>query len=199
MASHILTSVPHITHTPNQGTPALRGYCSPLQKHKKNTSVPGRKNMSAAVAADPPNESTRHEGADDVHVVEGGGKGVTVIKPALVFKTGGGDVFDVPAATAKAINDFEVLRGYKREGTRKRSFMYSLGVYVEPVEKAGQEYKHKYSCMADAMCRRNKHISPCKDGDRSNVNTHHRLKHKLCERDGKGRIEDGSKQARCWS
>ena len=51
---------------------------------------------------------------------------------------------------------------------------------VEPVEKEGQEHKHKYFCMADATCRRNKHIVPCKDGDRSNVNTHHRLKHKLC-------------------
>ena len=91
--------------------------------------------MSAAAAADPPNESTRQEGVDEVQVVEGGGKGVAVFKPALVFKTGGGEVSDVPVATAKSVDDFEMPRGYKKVGTTERLLTYSLGVYVEPVEK----------------------------------------------------------------
>ena len=75
--------------------------------------------MSAAVAADPPNESTRHEGADDVHVVEGGGKGVTVIKPALVFKTSGGEVFDVPAATAKPLMTSRCCAAIRKKGPER--------------------------------------------------------------------------------
>ena len=33
--------------------------------------------------------------------------------------------------------------------------------------------------MADPSCRKNKTTVPCKKGDRSNVNTHHKSKHRL--------------------
>ena len=111
-------------------------------------------------AADPLNESTGQEDEAEPQVVEGGGKGVAVIKPALVFNTGEGGVFDVPKATVKAVDDFEVPRGYKREGTRERSFMYSLGVYVVPVKEGGKQNKHKYSCLADTTCRRKNCVVP---------------------------------------
>ena len=135
---------------------------------------------AAAAAADPLNESTGQEDAAEPQVVEGGGKGVAVIKPALVSNTGGGDVFDVPKATVKAVDDFEVPRGYKREGTRESSFMYSLGVYVVPVKEGDKQNKHKYFCLTDTTCRRKNCVVLCRDGDHSNVNTHHKVKHRLC-------------------
>ena len=34
-----------------------------------------------------------------------------------------------------------------------------------------EDDKHKYFCLADPTCRKNKTTDPCKKGDRSNVNT----------------------------
>ena len=56
-------------------------------------------------------------------------------------------MFDVPKATVKAVDDCEVPRGYKREGTRERSFMYSLGVYVVPVKEGDNLFKPNRSRM----------------------------------------------------
>ena len=67
--------------------------------------------------------------------------------------------------------------GYRREGCRERSFMSSLGVYVVPLEE--EDHKHKCLCLADPSCRKNKTTVPRKKGDRSNVNTNHKSKHRL--------------------
>ena len=55
--------------------------------------------------------------------------------------------------------------------------MYSLGVYVVPL--AGEDHKHKYFCMADPSCRKNKAAVPRKKDDRRTVSTHHKSKHLL--------------------
>ena len=52
--------------------------------------------------------------------------------------------------------------------------MYSLGAYAVPSEE--EDDKHKYFCLADPTCRETKTTVPCKKGDRSNVNTHHKTK-----------------------
>ena len=81
------------------------------------------------------------------------------------------------ADIVQAVDHFTVPDGYRR-GSRERSFRYSLGVYVVPLEE--EDDKHKYFCLADPTCRKNKTTVPCKKGDRSNVNTHHRSKNIPC-------------------
>ena len=80
----------------------------------------------------------------------------------------------MPADIVQAVDDFTVPDGYWREGSRERPFMYSLGAYVVPLEE--EDDKHKCFCLADPTCLKNKTTVPCKKGDRSNVNTHHRSK-----------------------
>ena len=78
------------------------------------------------------------EPAPEPEVIEvAPGKTVAVITPKLVYKILGDtqQVYDVPAETAKAVDDFVVPRGYRREGAREASFMYSLGVYCVPADK----------------------------------------------------------------
>ena len=100
-------------------------------------------------------------------------KAVLVITPALVYDMKG-DVYALPADIVQAADHFTVPDGYRREGSRKRSFMYSLGVCVVPLEE--EDDQHKCFCLADPTCRKNKTTIPCKKGDRSNVNTHHKSK-----------------------
>ena len=103
-------------------------------------------------------------------------KAVLVITPALVYNMKG-EVYELPADIVQAVDDFKVPDGYRREGCRERSFMYSLGVEVVPL--AEDYHKHKYFCMADHSCRKNKTTVPCKKGDGRNVNTHHKSKNRL--------------------
>lgn len=113
--------------------------------------------------------------SQEVQLVEGGkGKSVPIIQPAVVF-TKLGDVFEVEQKIADAVDEFIVPAGCRRKGSREQSFMYSLGVYVEQDEGID----HKYFCMACAQCRASKRVVPCKNGDRSNVNTHLKTKHAL--------------------
>ena len=62
--------------------------------------------------------------------------------------------------------------GYRREDSPERSFMYSLRIYVVPLKE--EDGNHKYVCLVDPTCRNNKTTVPCKKGDLSNVNTHHK-------------------------
>ena len=55
--------------------------------------------------------------------------------------------------------------------------MYSLGVYVKPVDP--NDGGHKYFCMVSSSCRTKKTVLPSKNDDRSNVNSHHKKHHKL--------------------
>eukprot|EP00752_Nemacystus_decipiens_P010971 g9750.t1 len=112
---------------------------------------------------------------------DGGGTAhdAPVIDPALVYNRQG-EVVEVDADVVKAVDGFAVPDGYVRKGARDGSFMYSLGAYIEAVE--GES--HKYFCLASGACRRSRKVIPCKRGDRSNVNTHHRSAHGLQGRTG---------------
>ena len=52
-------------------------------------------------------------------------KAVLVIAPALVYDMKG-EAYALPANIVKAVNQFTVSDGYRREGSREQSFMYSL-------------------------------------------------------------------------
>ena len=54
-----------------------------------------------------------------------GNKAVRVITPALVYDMKG-DVYALPADIVQAVDHFTVPDGYRREGSREQSFMYSL-------------------------------------------------------------------------
>ena len=103
------------------------------------------------------------------------GKAVLVITLELVYMKR--EVHELPVDIVQAVDHFTVPAGYRREGSRERSFMQSLGVYV--VQLGEEDDKHKYFCLADPTCRINKTTVPCKKGDLSNVNTHHKSR-KLC-------------------
>ena len=79
-----------------------------------------------------------------------------VITPAPVYVKG--EVYVLPADIVQAVDDFKVPDGYRREGSRERSFMYPLGLYVVPL--AEEDHKHKYFCMADPACRKNNTTVP---------------------------------------
>ena len=100
-------------------------------------------------------------------------KAVLVITPTLVYDMKG-EVYALLADIVLAVDHFTVPDGYKTEGSCERSFMYSLGDYVVALEE--EDGEHKYFCLADATCRKNKTTVPCKKGDRSNVNTHRKGK-----------------------
>ena len=80
-------------------------------------------------------------------------KSVLAITPVLVYDMEG-EVYVLPADIVQVGDDFKVPDGYRREGSGERSFMYSLGVYVVPL--AEEDHKHKYFCMADPACPKNK-------------------------------------------
>ena len=100
-------------------------------------------------------------------------KAVLVATPALAYELKG-EVYALPADIAHAVDHIAAPDGYSREGSRERSFMYSLGIYVVPSEE--EDDKPMYFCLADPTCRKNKATVPCKKGDRGNVNTHHKSK-----------------------
>ena len=102
-------------------------------------------------------------------------KAVLVITPALVYDMQG-EVYVSPADIVQAVDDVKVPDGYRRDGSRERSFMYSPELYVVP--SAEEDHKHKYFCMADLACRKTRRRFPDK-GDRSNVNTRHISKRRL--------------------
>ena len=95
-------------------------------------------------------------------------------EPALGYDSKG--IVDLPAETIKAVDNLVVPNGYRREGAREWSVMYSLRVYTIPTDTSDE--RHKYFCLPSANCRRNKAF-PCKGGDHSNGNTHHKNRHKL--------------------
>ena len=76
-------------------------------------------------------------------------KRVREIKPALANYSKR-EVVKLLEDTIKAVGDV-VANGYRREGARERSFMYSLGVYIVPLDTMEEE--HKYFCLATAGCR----------------------------------------------
>ena len=58
-----------------------------------------------------------------------------VILPAPAYNSLTGDVYELPAETVKAVKGFPVPAGFRTEGTRDASFMYSIGVYVETTDE----------------------------------------------------------------
>ena len=57
-----------------------------------------------------------------------------VITSALVYNMKG-EVHAWPADVVQAVDHVTVPDGYRREGSRERSFMYSVGVCVVPLEE----------------------------------------------------------------
>ena len=96
-------------------------------------------------------------------------KVVLLFTPELVYDMKR-EVYALPADVVQAVDHFKVPDGCRRDGSRERSFMYLLGVCVVPLDEDGN---YRYFCLADPTCRKNKTTVPCKEGDRSNVNTHH--------------------------
>ena len=47
-----------------------------------------------------------------------------------------GHVHELPADTIKAVDDFPVPAGFWRQWTREASNVYSIGVYVEPIDES---------------------------------------------------------------
>ena len=62
-------------------------------------------------------------------------KAVPVILPAPVYNSFTGDVYELPAETIKVVDGFPAPAGFRRQGTREASFMYSIGVYVETIDE----------------------------------------------------------------
>ena len=60
---------------------------------------------------------------------------VPVILPASVYNSRTGDVYELLVGTIKAIYDFPVPVGFRREGTRKASFIYLVGMCVESIDE----------------------------------------------------------------
>ena len=73
--------------------------------------------------------------AAEVIDVDAHKKAVPVILPAPVYNSLTEDVNGLPAETVKAVDGFRVPAGFRREGTREASFMYSIGVYVETTDE----------------------------------------------------------------
>ena len=113
----------------------------------QNTSPPDPSGGSSSVP----------EQTSQVEVIDG--KCVLEIKPALVYDSKG-EVVGLPDDTIKAVHDFVVAKDYRREGAHERAFMYSLGVSTVPL--VTKDEKHKYFCLATAVCRQNQTVVPCK-------------------------------------
>ena len=146
-------------HPQPQGSPSDRGGGS--------SSTPPPSDRDRGSSYTPPGAGSQPE------IIEVGDcKAVLVITPALVYMKG--DMYALPADIVQAVDHFTVPGDYRGEGSRERSFMYSLEVYIVPLEE--EDDKHKCFCLADPTCLKNKTTVPCKKGDRSNVNTHHRSK-----------------------
>ena len=82
--------------------------------------------------------------AAEVIDVDAEKKAVPVILPAPVHNSRTGDVYQLPAETIKAVDDFPV----RRQRTREAAFMYSIGVYVQPIDE--KTAPCKYFCLASA-------------------------------------------------
>ena len=65
-------------------------------------------------------------------------KAVLVITPALVYDMKG-EVYALPADIVQAVDHFAVRGGYRRESSRERSSIYSLGVVRRPVRRGGRQ------------------------------------------------------------
>ena len=62
-------------------------------------------------------------------------KAVPVILPAPGYNSLTGDAYELPAETIKAVDGFPVPAGFRREGTREASCMYSIGLYVKTIDE----------------------------------------------------------------
>lgn len=108
-------------------------------------------------------------------------RSVLVIKAQPIFNLRGQE-HELPPEVINTVDEFVAPKGYQRSGSRESLFMYSLGVYLKPIDVDNPV--HKYYCLASPECRDKKHAILCKEGDRSNVNSQHKKKHNLCGMSG---------------
>ena len=73
--------------------------------------------------------------AAEVMDVDAEKKAVPVILPAPAYNSLTGDVYELPGEAIKVADAFPVPAGFWMEGAREVSFMYSIGVYVETIDK----------------------------------------------------------------
>ena len=83
----------------------------------------------------------------------------------------------MPSETIKFVDDFIVPRGYRSEGTREASFMYSLGVYCVPADQS--DLNAVYLCLFNSKGRSANTIIPCAKKQCANVNKHYERHHLL--------------------
>ena len=60
-------------------------------------------------------------------------RSVLVIKAQPIFNLRGQE-YELPPEVIDAVDDFVVPKGYQRSGSRESSFMYALGVYLQPID-----------------------------------------------------------------
>ena len=106
--------------------------------------------------------------------------------PAPVYNSRTGGVCELPAETIKAVDKFPLPAGFRREGTREASFIYSIGVYIEPIDE--KTASCKYVGSANASCREQKTGIPCEGRDRANVNMSHFEQHTYQDKEKKRNI-----------
>ena len=58
-----------------------------------------------------------------------------LILPAPVYNLCMGDGCKLPPETIKAVDDFLVPASFRRKGTHEASLLYSIGMYVERIDK----------------------------------------------------------------
>ena len=86
----------------------------------------------------------------------------SVIKPAPAYNKQG-RVVEATQDIVDAVDKFTPPTGFVRKGSRDKSYMYSVGVYVEHTEFGSGN--NKYHCLANSHCRRTSKVIPCKRGD----------------------------------
>ena len=101
---------------------------------------------------------------------------VRTISSAPVYKTNG-DEYEVPEEIIEAIDNFLIPEGFQKIGNRESSFLYSVGVFVKPLNR--NDKTGYFHCRANKKCRTGKKSIPCRNMSKSNVNKHLKEVHGL--------------------
>ena len=127
---------------------------SPSDRSGGSSSTPPPSDRGGGSSSTPPGTGNQPE------VIEvDDSKAVLVVSPALVYDMKG-EVYALPAIIVQAVDHFTVPGDYRGEGSRERSFMYSLEVYIVPLEE--EDDKHKYSCLVDTRAAKTRWRLPTK-------------------------------------
>ena len=84
-----------------------------------------------------------------------GTRGVLVIKAQPIFNLRGQE-HELPPEVINTVDECVAPKGYQRSGSHESLFMYSLGVYLKPIDV--DDPVHKHYCFASPECRNKKHV-----------------------------------------